>query len=332
MSSLINEHAEARTWVEEQRDALSRHRAFERIKGCVIWADNRDANGHQLVPLDPEAIIQEINAQGWPLLVGHDPGAPSGRVMAAKLFTDVNGRLFVAAVAGFYGDETRIGFAEFGAAEAFDAPSPTHLPPLANDFGFQVAVDPREVSPEWIDELIHDAPVEVVRRDLSHNAAEVLQELIRIGWPYFVVVWNPLVTTIAKEAGKDAYAALHKWFRKFLTRLSERKNPIVEIQAHQRGCLVSFLFRSNDVDRNYAAHDALPMAGAQAAKLIDHLRTRGVQPRTLVYEFEPGLKKWYPSFAELSDGRIITERGKLIAFENLPSALSLGFLQSDDPG
>jgi len=331
MPSLIAEHAEAGAWIEEQRQALSQHHAFVRIEGCVIWADNRGADGDQLVLLDPQPIIEEINTEGLPLLVRHDPGVPSGRVMAARLFTDAKGRQFVAAVAGFYGDETRIRFAEFGVAEGSDAPSPTTLPRLSNDFSFQIATDPREVDAEWTDAVVHDAPVNVVRRELSHNAAESLQELIRFVWPYVLVVWNPFVTTIAEEAGKDAYAALHKWLRKFLTRLSELRNPIVELQAHQRGCLVSFLFRGKDVARHYAAHDGLPTAGVQAAKLIDHLRAQGVQPRTLVYEFEPNLKKWYPSFAELTDGRLVTDRNLLIAFENLPSALSLGLVRNDDP-
>lgn len=331
MSPLMKEHAEAGAWVEEQREALSQHRAFARIEGCIVWADTRDTNGNQLVPVDSQAILDEINSEGLPLLVGHDPGAPSGRIMAARLFTDADGRRFVAAVAGIYSNETRVGFADLGLTEPIEATPPTQLPSLPNNFGFQIATDPREVSTEWLDELTHDAPVGIVRRDLSHNAAEPLQELIRIAWPYVVVVWNPFVTTIAKEAGKDAYAAVHQWFRKFLTRLSERMNPIVEIQAHQRDCHVSFLFRGKDVERNYAAHDKLPLAGAQAAKLIDHLLARDVQPRTLVYEFEPDLKKWYPSFAELIDGRIVTDRNVLIAFENLPTGLSLGLVRHDDP-
>ncbi len=331
MPSLIAEHAEAGAWIEEQRQALSQHRAFVRIEGCVIWTDNRGPDGDEPVPLDPRSIIEEINTDGWPLLIGHDPGRPSGRVMAARLFTTANGRRFAAAVAGFYGAEARMRFAEFGLPEALDDTPPATLPPLPNDFGFQIATDPREVAAEWIDQVMHDAPVEVIRHDLSHNAAEPLQELIRFVWPYILVVWNPFVTTIAKEGGKDAYAALHKWLRKFLTRLSEKKNPIVELQSHQRDCLVSFLFRGKNIERHYAAHDALSTAGVQAARLIDHLRTRGVKPRTLVYEFEPDLKKWYPSFAELSDGRIVTDLNILIAFENLPCCLSIGLVRHDDP-
>jgi hypothetical protein len=331
MTSLLAEHTGARTWLAEQRNVLSRNGAFGRIEECVVWADTEDDNGDQLVPVDPNRLVDEINTVGLPLLVQHDPGTPAGRVIAAKLFASQDGRQFVAAVAGLYTDETSVSFADFGINGGLDAPSPPQLPPLPVDFTIYVGADPREVDPVWLDGVVREGPLEVIRTDISHNTAESVSELIRIALPYIAIVWNPFVTTIAKEAGKATYAALEEWFLMFLGRLSELKSPIVEIQSHHRHCLMSFLFRGNDVQRLYAAHEGRAIAAAQAAKLVDHLIAKGVAPRALMYEFDHDAKQWYPSFAELEDGRIVTDRNILIAFENLPSGLSLGLVQRDDP-
>ena len=50
----------------------------------------------------------------------------------------------------------------------------------------------------------------------------------------------------------------------------------------------------------------------------------------LFYEFDPGRKAWLPSYAELLDGRIITDNRSLIITENLPMGLSLGLGDSID--
>jgi hypothetical protein len=106
---------------------------------------------------------------------------------------------------------------------------------------------------------------------------------------------------------------------------------MVEIQSHHRDCLVSFIFRGNEVAPLYAAHDTLPAAAAHAANLIEHLRGNGVKPRTLVYEFDANVSKWCSSFAELVDGRLVTDRNILVAFEKLPRGFSLGLVRHDDP-
>lgn len=87
---------------------------------------------------------------------------------------------------------------------------------------------------------------------------------------------------------------------------------------------MSFLFRGKDVNLNYQAHDALPLAAAQAAQLIENLNTRGTSARELTYEFDQEALRWYPSYAILNDGRIVTDDVQLIAIEQFPTGLSLG--------
>jgi hypothetical protein len=168
------------------------------------------------------------------------------------------------------------------------------------------------------------APLRVEREKLSHNAAETIIELIRVGLPYIALVWNPFVTAIATEADKDAYAGLRRWVRRLLGKLAERQNPVLEIQSHHNDCYVSFIFRGTDVKRHYAAHDAHPLAAGQAATLIANMKSAGVAAKKIVYEFHKDDNIWFPSYAELHDGRFVTDNGLLIAVEKMPSGLSLG--------
>ena len=43
------------------------------------------------VPLDPAVPVEEINKSGMPLLGGHDPGFPTGRVLGAATFKSPDG-------------------------------------------------------------------------------------------------------------------------------------------------------------------------------------------------------------------------------------------------
>jgi hypothetical protein len=90
----------------------------------------------------------------------------------------------------------------------------------------------------------------------SHNAADSLSELIRMGLPYILLVWNPFVTAFASEAGKDTYVSMRRWMRALLNKLAERRAPILEIQSHHSDCYISFLFRGTGVKRLYAAHES----------------------------------------------------------------------------
>jgi hypothetical protein len=183
-------------------------------------------------------------------------------------------------------------------------------------------VDARAVDPKWIEDVLRDAPMPVKRVPLSHNAADSQSVLIVVGVLFVALIFKPFVTTIANEAGKDTYAAMRSWLRRLLSKLSDRRNPIVEVQSFHAGCQVSFIFRGKDIKRHYAAHDALPHAAAHAKHLVEGMRRVGFAPKLVIYEFQDD--KWFPSYAELPDGRFITDNRVLIAVEQLPTGLSLG--------
>lgn len=330
MTELIADSAEAVAWVDQVRAAYSHNGVFGKISSSVIWSDATGPDGEQLVPIDPLALVADINANGFPLLKGHDPGFPLGKVLKAAVFTSSSGKRFVAALLGFYAGGNRLSFRDLGFDPASAISSPSFLPPLTDACWINFATDPREVEPAWVEEVLRTAPLRVERIQLSHNAAELPHELIRVGLLFMALVWNPFVTTIATEAGKDAYAGIRRWLRTLFDKLAERRNPIVEIQSHHDGCEISFMFRGSDVKRNYAAHDALPVAAAQAEHLVANMKSKGVAPKLIVYEFHTQDDKWFPSYAELCDGRFVTDNNVLIAVEQLPSGLSLGVSRGKD--
>jgi hypothetical protein len=330
-NNLVARSPEAEAWIDQMTAAHEGGPTFGQVVGSVIWSDATDANGELLLPVDPADVIAKINARPFPLLMGHDPGRPVGKVLAAEVFRTTDGSLFVAAVLGLYGGAPRLRFADLGLDIEAPGTFPLSLPDLPADFRYDVAADPKEVETAWLEALAQSAPVRVRRQELSHNAAEPTQSLIIIGTLFATLVWNPFVTTFAKEAGKDAYAAVREGLKHLLTRLSELKNPVIEIQSHHQGCDVSFILRGKNVARAYTAHEALPEAAARAERLIARMIASRVAPVRLVYEFHTSQDRWYPSYAELDDGRIVTDDMALIAAENLPTGLSLGLhVDSED--
>lgn len=322
MSNLLNTPA-ARDWVDA---AISRHSKgiFGKLVPSVIWSDARGDDGELLVPVDPIELVAHINTTPLILLHNHDPGKPKGQVLESADFESDSGEKFIAAVLGYYAGGEVLDFRGLGFDTKALAPSPEKLPVLPDGIWIQFATDPREVDAMWLDQVTRDAPLRIERTELSHNNADSTQELIRIGLPYLLVVWNPFVTSIASEAGKAIYAAIHGWVRKLLAKLADRRNPVLDIHAHQDGCQVTFLFRGKDVKQHYVAHDALPNAAAQAAQLVAKLKARGMAGRQLIYEFDKEELIWFPSYAVLNDDRIITDNIELIAIEQLPTGLSLG--------
>jgi hypothetical protein len=177
-----------------------------------------------------------------------------------------------------------------------------------------------------MEEILADAPTYVKRStDLSHNSADAQAELIRIFAPFAMLVWNPFVTEIAKEAGKDVYAGCRQWVSRVLKKLCELREPICVIDSYQANCDVSFVFRGNDIGKHYYAHQEMPSAAAQADRLIQHLKERNLTPKHVIYEFSSSAGKWAPTYALLADGRIIGSRATLIAIEQVHSGISLGF-------
>lgn len=322
MRNLLNDTPEALAWVDQTISTSSKEGALGTIVSAVLWTDDVCPDGEPVGGDDPSALINEINAQGLPMFRGHDPGFPVGRTLAAKLFTGPGGVKFVAAILTLYEDRQRLSFSKLGIDPSPVVSSPTMLQSLGNDCWMSFATDPREVDKQWVDEVLADVPLRVERVELSHNAAEPQSELIRITLAFVALVWNPFVTTIATEAGKDVYAGIRQWLRGVWNKLAQRRSPIVVVQSSQDGCEVSFLFRGKDVKRHYDAHDALPMAAVQAAKLIAGMKSNQLAPISLVYEFEEG--RWFPSYAILKGGQIVSDRNLLIAVEQLPKSLSIG--------
>lgn len=324
MSDLITETPEACSWIAREKARRTGDYAFGSFQAGVIWVNEPCPDGEIIGGTDPSTMIDQINNEGWPLYRGHDPGLPSGRSIAAKLFVSPSGRKFVVAIFGFYVDKLRRSFDDLGVDSNQEASSPLMLDALSNDWRLYIATDPREVDPQWLENVLRNAPLPVVQQELSHNAEDWQHELIRISLPYVLFVWNPFVTTIAQEAAKDVYAGTRRWLRNFLNELGSRKNPIVSLQSCQDGCEVLFLIRGNDVKCHYDAHDSLPIAAAQAAKLISSMRSRHAAPLTIVYEFDPQLTRWFPSYATLEDGRLVSNQNILIALEQHPTGLSIG--------
>jgi hypothetical protein len=324
MSELLDSPG-VKAWVD---GAMGRHSKgiFGTLKSAVIWTDAQGNDGELIVPVDPTQLVSRINNNPHILLHGHDPGRPKGQVLESASFEN-DGKRFVAAIFGFYAGGDVLGFGELGIDLAEATALLEHLPDLPDDFLIQVAVDSREVDATWLDQVTSDAPVLIERVDLSHNAAESVQELIKVGIAYVALVWNPFVKALASEAGTGTYAAVHKWVRKVLEKLAQRRNPVLEIQSHRYGCQVSFLFRGKDVKLLYAAHDSLAKAATQAERLIAKLSARGMSGRQLIYEFDKDALMWFPSYAVLDDNRIITDNRELIALEQLPTGISLGLVR-----
>ncbi|MGH6789954.1 MAG: hypothetical protein ACRECC_09765 [Pseudolabrys sp.] len=328
MSDLLNKTPAARDWAS---NAIQRHSGsiFGKLVPAVIWSDARGDDGEPLVWADPLDLVARINRNPLILLHNHDPGRPKGQVLEAGYFETTDNERFVAAILGFYAGGDVLSFRELGLDTTASSAPPARLPVLPDRIWIEFATDPKEVDAVWLDEATSDSPLRIERTELSHNAADSSQELIRVGLIYLAVVWSPFITSIASEAGKSTYAAIHKWIRRLFERLTLRRDPVLDIHTHQDGCQVSFLFRGKDVKRHYAAHDALSGAAAQAAQLIGKLKARGSPARQLIYEFDKENLMWFPSYAVLNDDRIITDNGALIAIEQLPTSLSLGLSRKE---
>jgi hypothetical protein len=327
MASLIDETPEAKAWVDEYLAAPPHGNNLGRLVGAVIWTDGFLENGEPLGGSDPSAKVAEINDRGWPLTHGHDPGLPAGRVIAARVFKSPSGTRFIAAILAYYEPEHVKSFTALGVDPTPSTPPPESLPVFPG-FRIQVGIDQREVADPWVEELFENAPVPVERVNLSHNAADPVAELIRIGLPFTALVWNPLVKTIGEQAGRDIYAGIARWLQKLWEKLKDLRDPIVEIQSHHNSCTVSFLLRGRDVKQHYDAHAALSSAAVQAAKLIDNFEELNARLISLVYEFEQS--RWVPSFGVMEGGQIVSDRGILIAYEQVPKNLSMGLLLNEE--
>lgn len=322
MSGLFSDFPFAKEWYDSVVSNSSEN-VFNKFSVAVIWTNNKGKDGEILVPIDPYSMVDEINSIGYPLYKSHDPGAPLGRVIESKVLVDGE-KLTVAAVIGFYSEESITSFQGYGIDIDSSAVAPKTLPALPDDAHIEFAVDPREVGDDWPRKAIEEAPLKVKNTELSHNEEGALMELIRIGIPYAAIVWNPFVTSIASEAGKDVYAAIRSWLVKLVDHLSSRRDPILAIHSSRGECQVTFILRGREVSQNHKAIESISDAAAKAANLVDSLKKQGMPGRELVYEYEKNSGLWFPSYAILDDGKIVSDNQKLIAIERLDRELSIG--------
>lgn len=318
---------QAKHWVEK---ALERYGPpdFAHVASAVFWTDERDASGELLVEADPTALVASHHRDPAVLLQGHDPGRPVGQVLEVAAFVTPEGRHFVAGIVGYYGRDGAMTFAELGLANV-DMGQWLELDVLPSDDRIELAADPRDLPDGWLDEVMSDAPPTTVRVEMSYNAAETTQELIRIALA-FGALWNPFVKAIATEAGKDVYGATRDWIKAVLARSRRLKSPAISLEGYYRGCHVSFLIRGTNPATHAAAYEGLTEAAVEAATLVARLEARGMPPTGLVYEFDEAAGRWYPSYARLASGRIIVDSPMLIAtLQDLPKGLSLGMRKVD---
>ena len=125
MPDLIEKSPEASVWMAEALAAHAGGDVFGRLASSVIWSNATDANGRLLVPVDPIQLAAKVNAEPFPLLLGHDPGRPMGQVLSAKTFGSPPGEVFVAAVLGFYEGGRKLGFGYLG-LDVAAAPPPAN--------------------------------------------------------------------------------------------------------------------------------------------------------------------------------------------------------------
>lgn len=330
MSNLIDKTPAALAWVKEALEE-NKSNIYSELVSAVLWTEQRNEAGDLIVPADPDVLVNKINSFPMIVLHNHDPGKPVGQVLrSAKFYSDA-GQCFVVAILGYYSSKDCLNFDDLNLDADADWLSPSSLPELPDRAYIQVGADPRDVEREWLELASLDCPVKVEYVELSHNAAVSAQELITVALPFLILVWNPFVTAIATEAGTDTYHGMRVWLRNFLERLSDRRNPIVDIQSFQDGCEISFIIRGKCVKSHYAAHENMADAAVRAARLISSLKRRGMPPRKLVYEFDRDGSVWYPSYAILENNRIISRPSTLIAIEQLPKGLSLGLGRNEVP-
>ena len=313
-------------WVASVEETFGDHPAYGRFEHGIVWIDEPGPDGRPIGGTDPTAMIREINAEGWPLLHGHDPGRPLGRVIAARAFVSEGGQAFAAAIFGFYSADKQIGFAALGVDSGAPVKLPDTLPAPRPEWRIEIAYDDRDAGSDWVRAAAAEAPLPCKVVGASYNSESELLHLVTVCLPYAALVWNPTIKAIGEAAGKDIYAAVRTWVRGMFVRVRDRKRPVICTQVDIRGCQTEFLFRGGDLQLNYEAHDALPGAAVQAGALIANFASRGVPAARVVYEFHLDKRRWYPAYAVLDDGRLVSDENLLIAVERLPSELSLGIL------
>ncbi len=323
---LADETPEASAWLDEIVAAHKAKGRFNQVKPSIIWSDIKDKDGKLIVDIDPDSLVSEINSGKFPHHLGHDPGHPLGKLLESRKFNAPSGEQFIAAVMGLYAGKVT-SFADLLVQVDAEFPSPTNLPFFEIKW-INLSIDPREFPNDWVEDVVTGSQFPIRATAASNNAQKPPHQLIRVGVLFVTLVWNPYVSTIASEAGKDTYAGIRTALERIVEKASKLENPILEIQSHHSGCEISFVLRREGVQTSYEAMAKLPLAASQAEHLVANLTANGNSPKLLVYEFDHEANRWYPSFAELNDGTLVTDNEKLIAVEELPTGFSLGLVST----
>jgi len=131
------------------------------------------------------------------------------------------------------------------------------------------------------------------------------------------LVWNPFVTSIANEAGKDTYKKIREWLELLARKASDLRNPVLQIESYHKGCQLLFFIRGGDRNLNETAAKDISEAANQAERIVNHfLENGGI--RVLAFEYDRKSKAWRPSYAKNTEGALLTDDRKLIVVGNLP--------------
>ncbi|MDA7742594.1 hypothetical protein N8865_03180 [Francisellaceae bacterium] len=310
-------------WIEVKK-TLHSNTIFGKIVGALLWTNESGEDGKPLINIDPEELVTNINQNPWPLLEGHDPGKIVGQVLEAKLFEHENTNKSIVGILGYYNCDRVLDFKALDLGEQISVSSPQLLPALPEDFHIKLQTDPREIDQEWFEISEQNSLLEFEYNEASYNALDSMQQLITVGVPYVCFVWNPFVTSIAKEAGKDTYIAVKAWIKSLVKKAQSLRNPIISFKSRQRDCEVTFIYRGKNINKHYLALESHHIAALQAAKLIDNLIQREMPAKEIIYEYDAEGDKWFPLHAVLTDNRLIKSEKELIPYEILPTNLSLG--------
>lgn len=315
MPNFIAESPEATKWVAQVMGA-DPGIVFGVLRQAVVWTDDATEDGEQIIPIDPADIV--ASTIGSPLFDGHDPGRLLGKIVAASPFVTLSGRRFVAAVFGYYGDK-RLSFDDLNLGAATGRPPVFPIPADVSAHRMEIAFDPRDFPLGWIEDALQGAPIEVEQRSLSLNAAD------GSGLIYLYMAAGLLLQVFATEATKDAYSAIKGWLRGFFDKSSAKKDLVIPLQTIYRDCLLQFVFRGNGVQM-HAALDLFRQALVSAAQLTENMRSRGYDPASILYEFDPKAGIWSCMHAVLTDERMVTDKNLLVMMEKLPIQVSLGIV------
>lgn len=325
--TLVDRTPEAGAWLDDTSSRFQAMGNYGKILIATLWSDEKGEDGKPVVDIDPDYIVIQICSGQFPLLLDHDPGHPLGRILEAKKFTTPDGVDFIAGVLGLYAGQ-RLSFEDLRLYSYEGCFQSINTQPLPEQCWILLSADPRDVTSQWVQDVISNTPIPVKAQQASYNAKTSRAQLIRIGLAFTALSWNPYTSVIASEAAKDTYTAIKNSLLVLVKKVSELDNPIMEIKSSHNGCQVSFIVRGRDIQTNYEAMETLSHASLQADRLISNLKANGKVVIEIAYEYDKDSKRWYPSFAILADGTFITDNQKLIISEELPSGLSLGITSS----